>query len=229
MSPPQRFHPWYDILIDELLANPKVTLAELSTRLGYSPTWLSIVQNSDVFQERFKQRRDQLNEHIQDGITSRLAKVASRGLDILEERLSPEAQEKAKTPTKIVKDVTETALTKLGFGAPQGAQTVVNFNQFESKASRGAIQSARENIRRSQFDQARAEAIEVEEAPAPASPALESLPTDGRQLDMFPEREAGEPRETGSPLAETQEESSGLPPQESAEILDLFAGVENGT
>lgn len=113
----------HDAVIDEILVNPAISQGELARRFGYSQTWMSIVINSDSFQERLAERKAQLTDPVlQASINDRLDAIARRSLDRLIERLdSPAAQ---------IRTADLVAIAKLGVGdkntRPAGPQVQNN-------------------------------------------------------------------------------------------------------
>lgn len=82
----------HEAIIDEILINPSVSQGELSARFGYTQGWMSIIINSDAFQERLAQRKGELiDPKITASIEERLDAVARRSLDKIIERLDMNA------------------------------------------------------------------------------------------------------------------------------------------
>jgi hypothetical protein len=78
----------HDALIDVILANPSISQNELAATFGFSVGWMSIIINSDAFQERLRERKAELiDPKIQATIEQRLDTVARLSLDRLIDRL----------------------------------------------------------------------------------------------------------------------------------------------
>jgi hypothetical protein len=89
----KRVHFTHDAIIDEILMNPAISQNELSTKFGYSVGWMSIVINSDAFQERLAARKGELlDPAIKASLEERAAGAAQRALDRILERLDSPAQ-----------------------------------------------------------------------------------------------------------------------------------------
>jgi len=89
----KRVHFTHDAIIDEILMNPSISQGELSMKFGYSQGWMSIVINSDAFQERLAERKAELlDPQIKASLEERASGAAQRALDRLLERLDSPAQ-----------------------------------------------------------------------------------------------------------------------------------------
>jgi len=113
----------HDAMIDEILMNPAVSQGELAKQFGFSQTWMSIVINSDAFQERLAERKGQLTDpSVIASINERLDAIAKRSLDKIMERLD--------SPTANLKTLELVAIAKIGVGdkntRPAGPQVQNN-------------------------------------------------------------------------------------------------------
>lgn len=113
----------HDAMIDEILMNPSVSQGELAKQFGFSQTWMSIVINSDAFQERLAERKGQLTDPtVIASINERLDAIAKRSLDKIMDRLD--------SPTANLKTIELVAIAKLGVGdknnRPAGPQVQNN-------------------------------------------------------------------------------------------------------
>ena len=85
----------------------------IALHFGYSRPWVSRIFNSDAFQARLAERKkDLVDPTLLLSIDERLGALASRSLDILQDKLEllPAAQ---------VKDIAEMSVKALGYGARQ--------------------------------------------------------------------------------------------------------------
>ena len=114
----------HDAIIDEILINPAISQGEIAKQFGFTQTWVSIVINSDSFQERLAERKGQLiDPAIQATINQRLDAIAKRSLDKIIERLD--------SPTSgSIKNADLISMAKLGVGdkntRPAGPQIQQN-------------------------------------------------------------------------------------------------------
>lgn len=137
---------WHEAIIDDMLLHPTDTHAQRAARLGYTPQAIMLLINSDMFKAAYQTRRDALRASLDDGITQKLLKTANLGLDIMHEKL-----EKSRTSIafKDIKEINESLLTKLGYGAPSAqAATSVQVNVTQSPGvTPEALAEARARLR----------------------------------------------------------------------------------
>ena len=113
----------HDAMIDEILMNPSISQNDLGKMFGFSATWISIVINSDAFQERLAERKGQLTDpKVMASINERLDALAKRSLEKLIDRLD--------NPAAQIKTLELVAIAKLGVGdkntRPAGPQVQNN-------------------------------------------------------------------------------------------------------
>lgn len=78
----------HDNIIDAIIAFPAISQNELCAQFRYSPSWMSIIMNSDSFKERLAERKAELvDPALRASVEERLEAVAKRALDKLLERL----------------------------------------------------------------------------------------------------------------------------------------------
>jgi DNA-binding MarR family transcriptional regulator len=74
----------HDAIIDTILENPGVSQGDLSRMFGYTQSWMSIIINSDAFQERLAERKGELvDPRITASLEERAESVARLALDRL--------------------------------------------------------------------------------------------------------------------------------------------------
>lgn len=175
-----KFQHWYEPLIDWMLANPDKKAYEAAAVFKKSVNYIYTVMASDVFKERYAERRAQITAELNDQILNRTARVAIKGLEIIENRL--ERQDVSKIKLETLSDVTNSALQRLGYGMPRGTSVVVNNTNgtvVETGASRSAVEEARKEIRSNQFDQTRALA-----SPGELVDPEPELPLEGAEMEL---------------------------------------------
>jgi hypothetical protein len=116
MSSPQiqSLKPMHEAIMDFLLANPSTTYREISATFGVTIPWISCIINSDVFQDKMK---DKQGEMFQVGVLQPLEGKMRGVVDLTLERLAVKVQTAESLP-----DLTNTAdklLGRLGYG-PKG-------------------------------------------------------------------------------------------------------------
>lgn len=98
----------HDAIIDEILVDPSISQNELAKRFGFTAAWMSIIVNSDAFQNRLAERKGELiDPKITASIEQRLESLAKFSLDRLLERVESSVPLK---PMELV------AMAKLGAG-----------------------------------------------------------------------------------------------------------------
>lgn len=78
----------HDAIIDTIIANPAISQGDLAKEFGYTQGWMSIIINSDAFQQRLAERKAELiDPKIRASIEDRIDALAKRSLDKLLDRL----------------------------------------------------------------------------------------------------------------------------------------------
>lgn len=102
----------HDAVMDQLLANPMLTMKELATMFGFSAQWIRRVVNSDAFQARLAERKAQLIDPlITSSVEERMRAVVNLSLEILDEKL-----EATRDPKLAIKSL-EVCQRAAGYGA----------------------------------------------------------------------------------------------------------------
>lgn len=131
----------HDKVIDIIVANPRVTLDDISGVFGYTPGWLSRMMNSDAFKLRMAVRRNELVDPlITAALKERFEAIAMRGLEVI--------QQKIDQPAEVVKfsdaaKAVELGAKGIGIGG-FGVRPTVEVNNFDL---RGALAEAQERRR----------------------------------------------------------------------------------
>ena len=97
-------------IMDYMLANPGLALAAVADHFHVTQPWLSTVINSDVWRERYSQRRDLMDSRISESITDKLGRIAEKSLDGIDASLD---DEEVSPNTKL--QIARMALETLGF------------------------------------------------------------------------------------------------------------------
>ena len=143
----------HDAMIDQLIANPWVSQNDLAAYFGYTPAWVSIVINSDMFQAKLAQRRDQIvDPTLRLSLEERFRAVTTRSLEILQEKLSKDA---SAVPDNLVLRAVELGAKALGVGgnAPPAPVTgdhlaglADRLLQFQTRARSGGVYEQLERV-----------------------------------------------------------------------------------
>lgn len=79
----------HECIINDMIAEPTVTQLQLCERFGYSPGWMSRLINSDSFQARLAQRRQELlDPGIRAQLNERLKAVVVQSMDSIQQKLN---------------------------------------------------------------------------------------------------------------------------------------------
>lgn len=124
---PTKLRPWHEMVADMLIANPNLTQREIAKRLDRSEYWLSIVVNSDAFQDYLARRKEEfIDPVLQASVEDRLSAVANRSMDEFLRRMDV-------APGSISNDsllrATEISTKGLGMG-PQSKQPAIQQNLY---------------------------------------------------------------------------------------------------
>lgn len=102
----------HDAMIDILVENPWVHQNQLASHFGYSPAWVSIVMNTDMFKARLAQRREELiDPALRASLEERFRAVVTKSLEVLQDKLSQPT-----VPDNLVLRAVELGAKALGMG-----------------------------------------------------------------------------------------------------------------
>ena len=114
----------HDAMIDLMIQDPSIRQNEIAAIFDRSPTWISLIVNSDAFQARLEQRRTELvDPEIIATHKERLSAIADVSLQRLLEKVG--------SPVQLVSDdfllrTAEYATKALGYGARPGGELNTN-------------------------------------------------------------------------------------------------------
>lgn len=114
----------HDAMIDMIVADPTVHQNDLARYFGFSPSWVSIVKNSDAFQARLAERRGELIDPVVvASIDERFRALADASLDLLLERVTHPA---LKPSDDFLIQTAKLSAGALGYGAKAPTGNTVN-------------------------------------------------------------------------------------------------------
>lgn len=117
----QRVHYTHDAMIEVILANPGISQNELAAYFSMTVGWTSRVINSDAFQARLAERKDEVVDPlIRQNFEERLKGLANQSLDVISRKL--DATQSADLATKTLELTTKA----LGMGARDRSAPVGN-------------------------------------------------------------------------------------------------------
>jgi hypothetical protein len=129
----------HDAMIDMIVAEPQISQNEIAARFGYSAAWVSIIINSDAFQARLAERKEDLvDPQIRATVNDRLTAVANKAMDKLMERLATNAS----FSNRELIEAAKMATSGLGFGPAKAAPSGPVQNLFIVPAPQTPASSA---------------------------------------------------------------------------------------
>lgn len=105
---------WHEELINFLIIRPDASIAECAKEFGVSMSWIVVVKNSDAFKERLAQRQDEHFSRVSTALVSKVEALAEVAVDEMSRRLDTQ---KDLIPLSQLKEISDSALKALGFGA----------------------------------------------------------------------------------------------------------------
>jgi len=135
----------HDAIMDYLMTNPTQLMSEVATYFKVSPTWLSTIIHSDVFQMQLETKKDKMFGSTVLPLREKLLGVAHVGVEKLGEALNNASTISDK---QFIADTTDSVLKNLGFSpksvAPNSSSITQN-NIICTDAK--TLEAAREKMR----------------------------------------------------------------------------------
>lgn len=103
-----------------LINHPSAKLADVAQATGLSPSWVSIVTNSELFRDYFQRRHKEVSNAVLIPLQDKLNGVAHLAV----EKLGKAVEES--TDANFILAAADKTLKNLGFGAPKGPSVQVN-------------------------------------------------------------------------------------------------------
>ena len=108
----------HDAMIDLLVAEPMITQNTIAEIFNRTPSWISQVVNSDAFQARLAERKEQLIDPVLTAsIKDRLAAVAGRSLQLVLDRLQAPLYDAGMGDSDFLMKAAKLSTDALGYGA----------------------------------------------------------------------------------------------------------------
>jgi hypothetical protein len=142
----KKVSPWMERMADLMIARPGITLSELSAEMNKVVSWISIVRNSDTFQDYWKERSKSHSDAVTLTMKDRAFAAADLSLEFIHQKLEKDG---SVMPISAHLDVIETTMKRFGYGGDSGkpgAAPQINFN-FAGLASPEQLRIARERMR----------------------------------------------------------------------------------
>lgn len=163
-----RWRFWYSAIADEMLRDPKVSVTQIAKNLGRSVSTISYIVNTDLFRDYYAKRRAEFSRQHDDSIRQKLLGVTEASLDILSSQLKTKQDQ---VPIKLVAEIATGMLEKLGYGAPQAPQVVVNNTSDNSTKQVVVTQASLSELEQARQALQLAEARQIGLTPTLSEPA----------------------------------------------------------
>lgn len=116
-QPVAKLHYTHEAMVDQILMNPAISNEELALMFGYTPSWISTVVVSDIFQAKLAARREEIiDPEIRSSVRTQFKGLLERSMEILRKKLDVPAD---KVPDQLAVQVAKMASTSLGFGVKE--------------------------------------------------------------------------------------------------------------
>lgn len=126
---PKKFHPHYYAVLDWVLVNPHRNDSEGASELGLSPSWFSMIINSDTFQAQLAERARELGVEVGvRGIYGKMLRAADLAMDETVKKL-----EEGTASEAFVSSTRDNLLKTLGYTKEAAPQASVK-NEFHLHA-----------------------------------------------------------------------------------------------
>jgi transcriptional regulator with XRE-family HTH domain len=126
----QKINYSHDGMINLIIANRGITQDALAKHFGYSPSWISQVMSSEMFQARLAERAQEIEDPtLRATVEEGFQGLVRRSMELLKEKLDRPAAEVEAGLLLRTLDISSRAL---GYGAREAPTVVINNNQVEN-------------------------------------------------------------------------------------------------
>lgn len=173
---------YYDAIIDWMIANPGRPLYECASHVHKHPNTIYAIVKTDMFKAIYAQRREEFRLMHDIGIIEKTSRVAHASLDAM---LSTLEKKKDAVPLGLLKDITDSALDRLGYGTKptaSGNSVTVNVSQqaIMAPVSASDLEEARRVLRQVQAQQP---SSGLEASPMGSRPLTSEVPEEFQAQD----------------------------------------------
>ncbi len=131
---PPRIRYTHEAMVDAVVANPSISQNDLAEIFGYTPTWISIVMNSDAFQAKLHERREELvDPTLRATLNEKMKALVDQSLNVLMNKV-------CRDPDEVSADLAVKTLglasKALGMGAQQTTVAVIGADRIAALAER---------------------------------------------------------------------------------------------
>ena len=121
-----KVNPWHQRLADWYIANPTANLNETAKHFEKTPSWISIVKNSDAFQDYFQKLSLQHSDAISQTVREKTLALGDQAVSQLQDQLDLAALTGQSLPPATLVTIADMALKRTGHGESRQAPQVVN-------------------------------------------------------------------------------------------------------
>ena len=170
----RRMRWWYEQLADYMMAHPQARQNDIATYFGRSASTISVIINSDAFQNYLRSRRANHTAALDQSVRTKMLDVADKGFDLILDRFE---KKKDSIPLDMLVKTTEMVLKA---SQPQsGPSTVVHVGTPQPNVTVAVglddLMAAREALRNAQRMTPLPEPVEGEFTEVPAADPLDDL------------------------------------------------------
>lgn len=118
----------HEAMLDILIAEPWISQNELAERFGMSASWISTIINSDLFQSRLAERREQIvDPEVRSSIKTQFQGLLGRSMEVLRHKLDrpPDA-----ISDQLALQTAKVAAQSLGMGVRE--TKIINHNEVHA-------------------------------------------------------------------------------------------------
>ena len=117
---PKKMRYGYQAVLEMIVSDPTITQGEIAEALGYTQAWVSLIINSDAFQQELRVRNDQIFNDVIIPLRRKVEAVAHRAVEKVAEALDGD-----EVGPDYSLNVADKFLHKLGYGPQKGPAMVV--------------------------------------------------------------------------------------------------------
>lgn len=114
---------WYEQMADLMIANPKMTQADIAAHFGRGVNTICTIQNTDAFKAYMRVRRDEMARDLDQSVKNKLLKLTDDTLDVMIDKID---KKRDTIPIETLNRTAEMALKALGYTAEKPSVVVNN-------------------------------------------------------------------------------------------------------
>lgn len=140
----QKMSHMHEAILDFMVANPLVKKGKIAQQFGVTPTWLSIIINSDAFKDKLAKRHDEFFGSAVVPLREKMIGIVDCALDRLSDKVElMESQEALATADTLLHRLGFAPNTKVNGQVPGGQGAMIQQNFYVGS---DVLNSAREKF-----------------------------------------------------------------------------------